>query len=61
MIFLIKPILFKFMQSDSVKNLIVDLMRAYVKTTENTVDDSVADFVERNLFPTRRVEFGYSV
>lgn len=56
MIFLIKPILFKFMQSDSVKTLIVDLMRAYVKTTENTVDDSVADFVERNLFPTRRVE-----
>jgi|TARA_R100001163_G_C5066114_1_gene204367 hypothetical protein len=56
MIFLIKPILFKFMQSESVKRLIVDLMRAYVKTTENTVDDSVADFVERNLFPTRRVE-----
>jgi len=44
------------MQSESVKTLIVDLMRAYVKTTENTVDDSVADFVERNLFPTRRVE-----
>ena len=56
MIFLIKPILFRFMQSESVKILIVDLMRAYVKTTENTVDDSVADFVERNLFPTRRVE-----
>jgi len=56
MIFLIKPILFRFMQSESVKTLIVDLMRAYVKTTENTVDDSVADFVERNLFPTRSVE-----
>jgi len=56
MIFLIKPILFRFMQSESVKTLIVDLMRAYAKTTENTVDDSVADFVERNLFPTRRVE-----
>jgi len=56
MIFLIKPILFRFMQSNAVKTLVVDLMRAYVKTTENTVDDSVADFVERNLFPTRRVE-----
>lgn len=56
MLFLIRPILFKFMQSQAVKTLIVDLMRAYVKTTENTVDDSVADFVERNLFPTRRVE-----
>lgn len=56
MLFLIRPILFKFMQSQAVKTLIVDLMRAYVKTTENTVDDSVADFVERNLFPSRRVE-----
>lgn len=56
MIFLIKPILFKFMQTAAVKRLIVDLMRAYVKTTENTVDDSVADFVERNLFPSIRVE-----
>tara|TARA_Y100000361_G_scaffold153357_2_gene174956 strand:+ start:396 stop:569 length:174 start_codon:yes stop_codon:yes gene_type:complete len=56
MMFLIRPILFKFMQSTAVKSLIVDLMRAYVKTTENTVDDSVADFVERNLFPTRRIE-----
>ena len=56
MLFLIRPILFKFMQSTAVKTLIVDLMKAYVKTTENTVDDSVADFVERNLFPTRRVE-----
>ena len=56
MMFLIRPILFKFMQSTAVKSLIVDLMRAYVKTTENTVDDSVADFVERNPFPTRRIE-----
>lgn len=56
MLFLIRPVLFKFMQSQAVKTLIVDLMRAYVKTTENTVDDSVADFVERNLFPSRRVE-----
>lgn len=56
MIFLIKPILFRFMQSQAVKRLVVDLMRAYVSQTENTVDDSVADFVERNLFPTTRVE-----
>lgn len=56
MIFLIKPILFRFMQSTAVKTLVVDLMRAYVSKTENTVDDSVCDFVERNLFPTRRVE-----
>lgn len=56
MIFLIKPILFRFMQSQAVKRLVVDLMRAYVSQTENTVDDGVADFVERNLFPATRVE-----
>lgn len=56
MVFLIKPILFRFLQSEAVKRLVVDLMRAYVKQTENTVDDSVADFVERNLFPATRVE-----
>lgn len=44
------------MQSTAVKRLVVDLMRAYVNTTENTVDDGVADFVERNLFPSIRVE-----
>jgi hypothetical protein len=56
MLFLIKPILFRFMQSEAVKNLVIDLLRAYVEKTDNTVDDKVVDFVEQNLFPTRRVE-----
>ncbi|MEK9824580.1 MAG: hypothetical protein VW840_20655 [Gammaproteobacteria bacterium] len=56
MLFLIKPILFRFMQSEAVKNLVIDLLRAYVQKTDNTVDDKVVDFVEQNLFPTRRVE-----
>lgn len=56
MLFLIKPILFRFMQSEAVKNLVIDLLRAYVEKTDNTVDDKVVDFVEQNLFPARRVE-----
>lgn len=56
MLFLIKPILFRFMQSEAVKNLVIDLLRAYVERTDNTVDDKVVDFVEQNLFPTRRVD-----
>lgn len=56
MLFLVKPILFRFIQSEAVKNLVIDLLRAYVEKTDNTVDDKVVDFVEQNLFPARRVE-----
>ena len=56
MLFLIRPILLRFMQSDGVKRLIVELLEAYSKTTDNTVDDKVVDFVKANLFPATRVE-----
>lgn len=56
MVFLVRPILFSFLKSKAVKKLIVDLLRAYAKTTDNTVDDQVVVFVERNLFPESRIE-----
>jgi hypothetical protein len=56
MLFLIKPILFKFLQSKGVKNLVIELLEAYCKSTDNTIDDKVVDFVKQNLFPTTRVE-----
>ena len=56
MIFLIRPILLRFLQSESVKKLVVELLQAYCKTTDNTIDDKVVDFVKQNLFPTTRVE-----
>ena len=55
-VFLVRPILFSFLKSNAVKKLIVDLLKAYVKTTDNTVDDQVVVFVEKNLFPETRVE-----
>ena len=36
MTLLIKPILLAFIKSDSVKQLIVDVLEAYVKRTDNT-------------------------
>lgn len=51
MIALVRPILFAFLQSNSVKKLIVDLLKALAKTTDNTVDDQAVAFIERNLFP----------
>ena len=56
MLFLVKPILFRFLQSKGVKTLVVELLEAYCKTTDNTVDDRVVEFVKQNLFPTTRVE-----
>jgi hypothetical protein len=56
MVFLIKPILLQFLQSEAVKKLVIELLRAYVSKTDNTVDDKVVDFVEQNLFPATRVE-----
>jgi len=56
MLLLIRPILFRFLQSNGVKKLVVDLLTAYCKTTDNTVDDKVVDFVKSNLYPTQRVE-----
>ena len=51
MIALIKPILFKFLSSTAVKELVVKLLEAYSKTTDNTVDDKLTALVKKNLLP----------
>ena len=49
MITLIKPILFSFLASDSVKKLVVELLSAYAKRTDNTVDDYAVNLIKREL------------
>ena len=49
MITLIRPIIFAFLASDSVKNLVVDLLSAYAKRTDNKVDDYAVDLIRREL------------
>jgi|TARA_R100000482_G_scaffold70772_2_gene26840 hypothetical protein len=56
MLLLIKPILFRFLQSEGVKKMLIEMLEAYAKTTDNTIDDRVVDYVRQNLFPTSRVE-----
>lgn len=56
MIFLLRPILLRFLKSNAVKTLVLDLLKAYAESTDNTVDDQVVTFVEKNLFPSTRVE-----
>ena len=47
---LIKPILRAFLKSDSVKQLVVDLLSAYVKRTDNKLDDKALAIVKDKLF-----------
>ena len=46
---IVRPILFSFLTSRPVKQLIVDLLRALAKKTENTLDDDAVDVIARNL------------
>jgi len=52
MITLVKPILFAFIKTTAVKELIVKLLEAYVKSTDNTVDDKLVELVKKNLLGT---------
>ena len=49
MIALIRPIIFAFLSSDAVKKLVVDLLTAYAKSTETSVDDVVVEMVKKGL------------
>ena len=50
MIALIKPIIFAFITSDAVKNLVIELLSAYAKRSDNKVDDFAVDLIRKELF-----------
>tara|TARA_S200000501_G_scaffold277638_1_gene261469 strand:- start:465 stop:629 length:165 start_codon:yes stop_codon:yes gene_type:complete len=50
-VIIIKPILMTFLSTSAVKNLIIQLLEAYAKSTDNTIDDKAVEIVRRNLFP----------
>ena len=53
---IIKPILMTFLSTTAVKNLIIQLLEAYAKSTDNTIDDKAVEIVKRNLFPGMKDE-----
>ena len=55
MLKIIRPIVFAFLCGNAIKKLALDIMRALVKKTDNTVDDRLVDLLEQNLFPSRKV------
>lgn len=50
MMLIIRPLLMQFIQSESVKRLIVDLLKKAASMTDNTVDDEAVKMIERGLF-----------
>ena len=50
MISLIRPIIFAFLTSNAVKNLVIDLLSAYAERSDNKVDDYAVDLIRRELF-----------
>ena len=51
MLRILKPILMTFCKTNAVKKLIIDLLKALAKTTDNTIDDKIVEYVEANLWP----------
>lgn len=49
MIALIRPILFSFLQSSAVKKLVVDLLEALAKRTDNQLDDQAVEIIRTKL------------
>ena len=45
-----------FLSTNAVKNLIVQLLEAYAKSTDNTIDDKAVEIVKRNLSPGMKDE-----
>ena len=49
MIVLIKPLLIAFVQTDAVKNLIIDLLAVAAARTDNKVDDQAVKLIKEKL------------
>ena len=56
MLFLLKPILFSFIKSKAVKELLMDCLVKISEQTDNQLDDVACKYVQDLLFPRDRVE-----
>ena len=51
MVKILKPILMIFIKSKAMKRLVLDLLKALVEQTDNTIDDQAVAFIESRMFP----------
>ena len=50
LVILLKPIILTFAKSDSVKRLIIDVLKKLVASTDNQLDDKAVEFIETKIF-----------
>jgi hypothetical protein len=50
----VKPLLLKIATHPAVKNLVIELLEKYVKTTDNSIDDMVLSTVKELLFKPQK-------
>lgn len=46
----VKPIILSLATHPTVKNLVIELLEKYVKTTDNSIDDTILVLVKENIF-----------
>jgi hypothetical protein len=46
----VKPLLIQIATHPAVKNLVLDLLKKYVDSTDNSIDNVVYELVKENLF-----------
>ena len=51
MVKILKPILLVFIKSKAMKRLIMDLLKAIAKQTDNSIDYQAVAFIESRMFP----------
>ena len=51
MLKIFKPILLVFIKSKAMKRLVLDLLKALAKQTDNTIDDQAVSFIEARMYP----------
>ena len=47
----LKPLLYAYLRSDAGKRMVINILKALTKQTNNTVDDQVVSYVEARIFP----------
>jgi len=55
MLKILKPLLIRFLSTTACKQLVIDLLRSICKQTSNNLDDQAVDFLEKQLFPSRKI------
>jgi len=53
MLKIIEPIIFAFLRGKALKKLLLDIAKAMVKKSDNTIDDRLVEVLEKALFPGR--------